>query len=102
MKKFHLALGVKDIQKTVEEYTKRFECEPVIVIDNEYALFRTETLNISIRKGEGSQLGLRHLGWESDEYTECLEEIDCNGWVWETFSKEAQIKEILEIWPGSI
>lgn len=101
MKKLHLALGVENIEKSVQDYTEKFQSEPCVVIKNEYALFRTETVNLSIRKVNKSQLGLRHLGWEDDEYESFSEEKDCNGITWEFFNKGAQIEEILKAWPES-
>ena len=101
MKRLHLALGVGNIKDAINDYTNRFGQRPVVVIENEYALFRTETLNISIRKRPASEHGLRHLGWESDSYTMFDEETDCNGIVWEHFSKNDQIKEILDVWPDA-
>jgi extradiol dioxygenase family protein len=98
-KKLHLALGVKDIQETVRDYENRLCTEPTVVVHNEYALFRTETLNVSIRKVEDKDLGLRHLGWESDDYTSFSEEKDCNGITWEAFNWDSQKQEIKDIWP---
>ena len=98
-KKLHLALGVKDIGESVKDYSKRLGCDPVVKIDNQYALFRTDTLNLSIRRVDDSKLGLRHLGFESEEYSSFQTDTDCNGILWETFPKQAQIDEIVEIWP---
>jgi len=102
MKRLHLAIGVKNITDSIQDYSKRFDCEPVVVIKNEYALFRTESLNVSIRKVDGDKLGLRHLGWEDEHYDGFNEETDCNGFMWEYFRKEDQIKEILDVWPDAL
>ena len=99
MKRLHLAIGVKNITDSIQDYSKRFDCKPVVVIENEYALFRTDTLNVSIRKVDDNKLGLRHLGWEDEHYNGFTEGIDCNGFTWEHFRKEDQIKEILDVWP---
>ena len=101
MKRLHVALGVVDIHASILEYTNRLGQKPVVTIKHTYALFRTDILNISIRQVATSEIGLRHLGWESTDYQEFKEETDCNGFVWEYFSKEAQIKEILDSWPDS-
>ena len=100
MKKFHLALGVKNIQESIEDYTKRLAADPIIVIPNEYALFRTESLNISIRKS--ATVGLRHLGWEDEKANTFTEDKDCNDITWERFNQSDQIKEIQDTWPGII
>jgi|TARA_Y100000389_G_scaffold202866_1_gene249526 hypothetical protein len=102
MKRLHLAIGVKNIENSIQDYQKKFNCKPAVVIENEYALFRTDSLNLSIRKVEDEKLGLRHLGWESEQYTGFTEETDCNGFIWEHFRKEDQIKEILDVWPQSL
>ncbi len=101
MKRLHLAIGVESIEASVEDYTKRFGAEPVLLIEGTYALFRTETVNVSIRKVAESEQGVRHLGWESAEYNEFTEETDCNGITWEYFPKEAQAQEIVELWPNA-
>lgn len=101
MKRLHLAIGVKNIEDSIKDYQQRFNCKPVVVIENEYALFRTDSLNVSIRKVEEEKLGLRHLGWEDGSYNGFTEEIDCNGFTWEHFRKEDQAKEILDVWPGA-
>ena len=100
--KLHLALGVKDINESIKDYSRRFSCDPVVIIDNQYALFRTETFNLSIRRVDVESIGLRHLGFESEDYSEFQSDKDCNGFLWETFSKQDQIKEIVEMWPDSI
>ena len=102
MKRLHLALGVSDIKKTVQDYSIRLQQDPVVVIKDEYALFRTESLNVSIRKVGPTDQGLRHLGWEDPESDVFSEETDCNGIVWERFSKSDQIDEILAVWPDAI
>jgi hypothetical protein len=97
-KRFHLAIGVKNIEDSIQEYTNRFGCKPVIVVKNEYALFKTDCLNVSIRKVITSDIGVRHVGWESEKYTGFEEEKDCNGLIWETFREEDQMKEIKGLW----
>jgi [ribosomal protein S5]-alanine N-acetyltransferase len=102
MKRLHFAIGVKNINESIQDYQKRFNCKPAVVIENEYALFRTESLNVSIRKVDDTKVGLRHLGWEDEACNSFTEENDCNGLTWENFRKEDQIKEILEVWPDSL
>ncbi|MBX7148775.1 hypothetical protein K1X76_06775 [bacterium] len=100
MKKFHIALSVKDIEISVQDYSKRLECEPTVVIENEYALWRTNTLNFSIRKAENPGT-LRHVGWEDDEAKAFDAEKDVNGILWERFTESLQAQEIENMWPGS-
>ncbi len=101
MKKFHIALGVDHIEKSVEEYKARLSVEPTVVVAGTYALFRTETLNVSIRKVEAADCGLRHVGWEDETVESFTEETDCNGIVWESFDFASQKAEIEEFWPGA-
>lgn len=101
MKKFHIALAVKDITESVQDYSMRLGMQPVCVIPGEYALWRTESLNFSIRKDPESVCQLRHLGWEDAKATQFSSEKDVNGILWESFSEEVQKEEIENIWPKS-
>lgn len=98
--KFHIALGVADIEASVQEYSRRLGCEPQITVPNEYALWRTDALNFSIRRVAVGEAGaLRHLGWENPDAGEFSTETDVNGILWERFAPEHQRDEILAIWP---
>lgn len=101
MKKFHIAIGVKDIGISISEYTKRLGQKPVFIQENEYALWRTETLNFSIRKSDDPSNTIRHLGWEDPDAKEFSEEKDVNGIIWEHFSAEQQATEIRDLWTES-
>ncbi|MDA1353354.1 MAG: hypothetical protein O3A01_02635 [bacterium] len=98
-KRFHLAIGVRDIARTVDDYTARLGASPIVHIPGEYALFKTDALNISLRRVAGDKTGLRHMGWESDAFFGFNSEIDTNGYEWEYFDAIAQKKEILAVWP---
>lgn len=99
MKKLHLAISTADIAATVEDYSKRLNAKPSLVIAGEYALWRTSALNISVRQDESYSPGsLRHLGWEDPDALEMSSETDVNGIVWENFTAEQQAEEIREIW----
>ena len=101
MKKIHIAIGVSDIAKSVEDYSIRLDCQPSVVIPNEYALWRTETLNFSIRKVSEFPGTLRHLGWEDPAVSIFTQDTDTNGIVWERFNAELQADEIKKAWPQS-
>ena len=102
MKKFHIALGVSDIEQAVEDYSKRFGQAADVVVGGKYALWRTATLNVSIRKVPRHQAGtLRHLGWENPDAPQFVTEQDRQGIVWEEFSAEHQAQEIELTWPGT-
>lgn len=100
MKKLHLALSTHRLTETVEDYTKRLDSSPDLVIEGEYALWRTASLNVSVRVDSQCSPGqLRHLGWEDDGSTEMTDETDVNGIHWERFNAEQQADEINELWP---
>lgn len=102
MKKFHVAIGVSDIETSVKEYSHRLETEPEVVIPSHYALWRTDCLNLSIRKVSDKEAGkLRHLGWENPEATEFTTEYDCNHILWEEFTADHQAQEIKQTWLGT-
>ena len=99
MKLFHIAIGVADIARSVEDYTRRLGCPPSVVVPEEYALWRTSCINLSIRRASGAAGTLRHLGWEDPSARSFVTEADVNGIVWEHFTAEQQAQEIIETWP---
>jgi catechol 2,3-dioxygenase-like lactoylglutathione lyase family enzyme len=100
MKRLHLAIATHDIAATVQDYTQRLGAAPVVVVPGDYALWRTETLNFSVRQDSTCEPGtLRHLGWEDDEAPTLTTDTDCNGLLWEHFAAHHQAAEIHEIWP---
>jgi len=102
MNKLHLAISTNKLDETVKDYSQRLGQAPAVVVPNEYALWRTETLNVSIRVDENCSPGqLRHLGWEDNNATTFTEEKDVNGIVWERFSAAQQAEEINALWPDA-
>lgn len=101
MRTLHLALAVSNVEQSVADYSARLGVLPVSVVPGEYALWRTATLNLSIRKTSEPSGTMRHLGWEDTEATEFSTETDCNGITWENFSASHQAQEINEIWPNA-
>lgn len=102
MKKFHLALSTNQIEKSVHDYTKRLGAKPCSYIKNEYALWRTDFLNVSIRQDANCKPGeLRHLGWEDPKAKQFGKNTDVNGIVWEHFSAKQQADEINGLWPNA-
>ncbi|QEY32710.1 hypothetical protein EVJ50_11215 [Synechococcus sp. RSCCF101] len=100
MNKLHIALSTARLEESVADYTARLGAAPCVVIPNEYALWRTESLNVSIRQDTRCQPGqLRHLGWEDSEAQAFAEDRDVNGIVWERFSAQQQADDINAIWP---
>lgn len=100
MKKLHLAISTDKINESIQDYTTRLGCAPCCYIPNEYALWRTEHLNLSIRQDSTCKPGeLRHLGWEDPLAREFTKDTDTNGIIWERFTAEHQAEEINELWP---
>jgi len=97
--KLHIAISTNKINETVIDYTERLGAKPCSYIPNEYALWRTESLNVSVRQDSACKSGeLRHLGWEDPSAREFSQDTDVNGIVWERFSAQQQADEINEIW----
>lgn len=99
MKRFHLAIGVEDMEASIKDYSERLGVRPELVVPGRYALWRTPTLNMSIRHMPGSPGLIRHLGWEDPEARTLSVEHDVNGLVWEKFSARDQAMEIKANWP---
>ncbi|MEM7063437.1 MAG: hypothetical protein AAF572_09770 [Cyanobacteria bacterium P01_B01_bin.77] len=100
MKRFHLAIATHDIAATIQDYSVRLGVQPCVVVPGEYALWRTDTLNISVRYTPSSASGeLRHLGWEDASAETFTTETDCNGILWERFTAQGQNAEIDQLWP---
>ncbi len=100
-RRFHIAFAVNDIAASVVEYNAKLGCEPEVLVRSEYALWRTETLNVSIRCTDEAP-GFRHVGWEDSEAPASTESVDGNGIVWEHFSANQQLAEIEALWPAVI
>lgn len=102
MKVIHLAIATNEIDKSVKDYTERLGKEPSIVVPDEYALWRTEQINLSIRQDASCNPGEpRHLGFEDSNAKEFTASKDVNGILWESFSAEQQAEEINKFWPNA-
>ena len=102
MKKIHIAISTMNISATVKDYSQRLNCQPSVIVANEYALWRTKCLNLSVRQDPGCKPGeLRHLGWEDSSANEFTSVTDVNGILWENFSAQQQANEIKAIWPDT-
>jgi catechol 2,3-dioxygenase-like lactoylglutathione lyase family enzyme len=98
-KKLHLALSVADLDASIADYAARLGVPPCAVVDGAYALFRTDSLNLSLRVNAEEAGTLRHLGFEDPAAEQMSAEIDVNGITWERFSEAQQRAEILALWP---
>ena len=100
MRKIHIAISTNNLQGSIKEYSERLGCHPCSIVEEDYALWRTETVNLSIRKDPKCKPGeLRHLGWEDPEAKEFTQETDINGILWENFNAKHQAEEINSFWP---
>ena len=101
MRRFHIALSVADVAESVIDYSRRLGTDPAVVVPNEYALWRTEILNFSIRRTHERPGTLRHVGWEDAAAPDFSVQKDVNGLAWEHFSPVAQAEEIRRQWPSA-
>lgn len=102
MKRIHIAISTNDIEKTIEDYSQRIGSRPCVVVKEQYALWRTDSINLSVRQDLGCKPGeLRHLGWEDASAKQFSKNKDVNGIVWERFSAQQQADEINETWAGT-
>ncbi|MGK3992748.1 hypothetical protein [Sorangium sp. So ce1024] len=102
MRRIHIALGVRSLADSIADDTHRLAAEPHVIVPDQYALWRTDTVSFSIRQiPAGDAPGLRHLGWEDDAASAFSDTRDCNGIVWEEFGPEHQLQEILGLWPDA-
>jgi hypothetical protein len=100
VKKLHIAIATNKLEETIKDYTIRLGVEPCSFVDNEYALWRTESLNFSVRQDATCKPGeLRHLGWEDPSASGFSQDTDVNGVIWEHFNVQQQADEINELWP---
>ena len=101
-KKIHLAIATNDIEATVKDYSIRLGCQPCVVVPSEYALWRTDIVNLSVRQDSRCKPSeLRHIGWEDPVAKEFIQSKDVNGIIWESFTAEQQAAEIEKAWPGT-
>ncbi len=100
--RFHLALSCDDLTAAIVDYTQRLGAAPKVVVPGQYALFRTPTVNLSLRQDAMVPPGqLRHLGWEDPNATEFTADHDVLGILWERFDAKTQAREIETTWPGT-
>ena len=90
MKRIHVAIAVANIDRSVEDYSRRLGAQPSVVVPDDCALWLTPEVIFSIR-----------MGWEDEGATQFGQDTDVNGIAWERFSRSLQVKEIEDTWPGS-
>lgn len=98
MKRFHIALAVKNLTASVADYSQRLGAPPTVVVPAKYAMWRTDTLNFSINEMPARAGQMRHLGFEDDSVEGFASDLDVNGIEWERFSPTAQDDKIVEMY----
>jgi hypothetical protein len=98
-RRIHVALAVRDLSVSIQDYTARLGVEPCCIVEGTYALWRTDHLNLSISVKPDAAGTLRHLGFEDPLAAEMSVERDANGVEWECFTEGQQRDEILRSWP---
>jgi len=95
MKRFHIAIAVRDLEESITDYNARFNQQPAAVVPGKYAMWRTNLLNFSINQMPEKTGQLRHVGFEDDAVTGYSSTIDANGIEWESFSQQEQDQRIV-------
>lgn len=96
MKRFHMALAVRDLDASIADYSARLGQPPNVVVERKYAMWRTDLLNFSINENAARAGQLRHIGFEDDGAQGFTSTTDVNGIEWEHFSAQAQDERIVE------
>lgn len=93
MKKCHIAITTDNIATKVIVYSNRLGAKLCLVIPSEYSLWRTGSLNVSIRRDSSCAPGsLRHLGEEDSAATAFAQDTDLIGIVWVRFNADDQAR----------
>ncbi|HET8898036.1 MAG TPA: hypothetical protein VFN09_04600 [Rhodanobacteraceae bacterium] len=95
MKRFHIALAVKDLDASVADYSQRLGQPPQALVIGTYAMWRTDQLNLSIRHDPEHAGQVLQLGFEDDSATEFSSSTDINGFEWQRFSTLEQDLQII-------
>lgn len=95
MKRFHIALAVRDLVESIADYSVRLGQAPSAVVVGKYAMWRTDLLNFSINQLPERAGQLRHIGFEDDDVTGFGSTSDVNGIEWELFSAREQDERIV-------
>lgn len=95
MKRFHIALAVRNLEESIADYNARLGQSPNAVVPGKYAMWRTDLLNFSINQMPERTGQLRHLGFEDDAVAGYSSTIDVNSIEWESFSQKEQDERIV-------
>ena len=95
MKRFHIALAVADLDASIADYSKRLGQPPQALVYGIYAMWRTDSLNFSIRQQPEQAGRICQLGFEDDDAQGFTSATDVNGIAWERFSTLEQDLQII-------
>jgi catechol 2,3-dioxygenase-like lactoylglutathione lyase family enzyme len=95
MKRFHIALAVRNLEESIPDYSRRLGARPSAVVPGRYAMWRTDLLNFSINENPAQAGQLRHVGFEDDSAQGYSNSVDVNGLEWELFSAAEQDARIV-------
>jgi hypothetical protein len=98
MRRLHIALAVRQLGESIEDYTHRLSVPAVVVVPHKYAMSRTESLNFAITEQPEHSGNLRHLGFDDDDASGMSTDTDTNGIVWELFSQAVQDQAIVVVY----
>ena len=98
MRRFHIALAVRDLAESIGDYSRRLGAAPTVVVPGKYAMWRSDQMNFSINQSPERAGSLRHLGFEDEAVSGFASEFDANGIEWELFSPAAQDEKIREMY----
>jgi catechol 2,3-dioxygenase-like lactoylglutathione lyase family enzyme len=96
--RFHVALAVDDLEATIADYSARLGADPVAVVSDKYALWRTPEVNLSVNADTEGTERLRHLGFEDDAAAEMTSDHDVNGVMWERFNATWQDEGLVRVY----
>ncbi|MFC3651588.1 hypothetical protein ACFONN_08555 [Dyella humi] len=102
MKRFHIALAVRDLDASIADYSTRLGQRPNVMVNGKYAMWRTDLLNFSINENAERAGQLRHIGFEDDGAEGFTSTTDVNGIEWERFSAKAQDERIVEMYGAPV
>ncbi|MBU0557729.1 MAG: VOC family protein [Alphaproteobacteria bacterium] len=77
MKRFHVHVGVTDVEKSVSFYSSLFGAEPT-VMKADYAKWMLEDprINFAISMRDGAEKGIEHIGLQVEDKAELAEVYD--------------------------
>ena len=73
MKRFNIALDVLDVESSIDAYSQRLSRRPDLHIPGKYVLWRTDVVNLAIRK-VGHEEGGAHRGHGSGDVVRNVEQ----------------------------